>query len=156
MQPARSGYSYAGATVYKGALWGKSDGSRVSTHTSGKVAGYRRQCLAAGSGDIRRAAKYSRADGTLRRHRQEEVGDQLRLHVDVRLRVGPRGVDPVRLQHGVRTEMVSIPGHAGFGDLGRFYAGSGNDSRSGLRYAAAGLSDGDAGLLPVRIRRHHG
>ena len=53
-----------------------------------------------------RPAKHSRADGSLRRHRQEEVGDQLRLHGVLRLRFGPRRLGPVRLQYGVRAQMV--------------------------------------------------
>src|ERR1700733_9824675 len=82
------------------AFWGKSDGSRVSTCSVTAVAGHWGQRLAVGGGNVRRPAKHSGTDGSLRRHRQEEVGDQLRLHVDIRVCFGPRRVGPVRLQHG--------------------------------------------------------
>ena len=43
-------------------------------------------------------------------------------------------------------------------DLGRVYHRSSHSSGSGIGHAPAGLPDGDAGLLPVRVRgdhRHH-
>ena len=119
------------------------------------MAGYRRQCLAARGCNIRRPAKHSRTDGPLRRHRQEEMGDQLRLHVDLRLCFGPRRLGSLRLQYGVRAAMVSVPWHAEPGDVGPLHDGTGDNSGGGVRHAAARLSDGDAHLLPVRVRRHH-
>ena len=111
--------------------------------------------MAARGCNFRRPAKHSRADGSLRRHRQEEMGDQLRLHGDLRVRLGFGRLDPVRLQHGVRGAMVPIPRQAGLGDIGRLYHRPGNRSGGGSGHAGAHLSDGDADLLPVRVRRHH-
>ena len=46
-------------------------------------------------------------------------------------------------------------GHAESRDIGRLHDRSGDHSRGGVRHAAARLSDGDAHLLPVRVRRDH-
>ena len=84
------------------------------------------------------------------------MGDQLRLHVDLRLRLGPRRLGPVRLQHGVRAAMVSVLGHAkSRRHRPLFTTGQATIPAAASRHAAARLSDGDADLLPVRVRRHH-
>src|SRR5487761_1364994 len=70
------------------------------------MVGYRRQRLAVGSRNVRRPAKHSRARRALRRRRQEKVGDQFRLHVDVRLRLSAHRLGAVRLQHGLRAATV--------------------------------------------------
>src|ERR1019366_10677785 len=90
----------------------------------------------------------SRADSSLWRHRQEEMGDQLRLHGDLRVRFGLSRLGPFRLQYGVRAAMVSIPRHAGLGDLGLLYHRSGNGSGRSSGHAGAHLSNGDTDLLP--------
>ena len=83
------------------------------------------------------------------------MGDQLRLHVDLRFRVRLGRLDSVRLQHGVRRAMVSIPRQAGTCDIGFIYHRPGNYSGGGCGHAGPHLSDGDADFLPVRVRRHH-
>src|ERR1700722_18145430 len=95
-------------------FWGKEHGTRTIT----TMARQRKQRLAAGGGDVRRIAKHSRTNGSLWRHRQEEMGDQLRLHGNLRIRLRLGRLGSVRLQHGVRTAVVSIPRHAGPGDIG--------------------------------------
>ena len=45
------------------------------------------------------------------------MGDQLGLHVRVRLRLGLGRLDFVRLQHGIWGAMVSVPRQTGVGDL---------------------------------------
>src|SRR6202011_2115951 len=137
--------------VHNKQIWGKAHGARTIT----TMAGYRQQRMAARGCNLRRPAKYSRADGSLWRHRQEEMGDQLRLPGDLRIRVGPGRLGPVRLQHGLRGAMVPIPRQAGVGDSGQFYNRSSDRPGCGIGYAAADLSDGDTDLLPVRVRSHH-
>ena len=119
------------------------------------MARYGRQCLAVGGRDFCRPAKHSRADGSLWRHRQEEMGDQLRLHVDLRFRLGPGRLGSVRLQHGVRASMVPVPRQAEPGDVGRVHHRPGDNSGRSRGHAAARLPDGDPHLLPVRVRCHH-
>ncbi len=112
--------------------------------------------MAIGSRNVRRAAEHPGPYGSLWRRRQEEVGDQLGLHVDLRVRVGPRGLGAVRLQHGVRTAMVPIPWDADACAVGRIQYRPGNDSRRRVGHAGNCLPDGNAGLLPVCVRGDHG
>ncbi len=88
-------------------------------------------------------------------YRQEEMGDQFCLHVLLRLRLGLGRVDLVRLQHGVRRTVVSIPRQAGAGDLGEFHLGPGDRTGRGRRHAGTDLPDGHPDVLPVRVRRDH-
>ena len=111
--------------------------------------------MAVGGSNLRRLAEHSRTYDSLRRHRQKEMGDQFRLYVDLRICVGPRRLGPVRLQHGVRTAMVPIPGHAEFGNIGGIHDRPSNDPGGRIGHAGAHLPDGDADLLPIRVRGHH-
>ena len=105
-----------------------------------EMARYRRQCLAIGSRNVRRAAKHSRPYGSLWRRRQEEVGDQLGIHVDLRIRLGARRLGPVRLQHGIRTAMVPVPRHADARAVGRVQYRPGDHPRRRVGHAAQSRS----------------
>ena len=95
-------------------------------------------------------------DGSLWRHRQEEMGDQFRIHVAVRLRLGAGRLDPVRLQHGVRAAMVSVPRQARcWRPRPRSPLGQATIPAAASGMPATDLPDGDAGVLPVRVRRDH-
>ncbi len=112
--------------------------------------------MADGCCDFRRPTKHSRPDGSLRRHRQKEVGDQLRFYVDVRFCVGSRRLGSLRLQHGVRATVVSVPRQAWIGGIGRVYVRPSDSSGSGSGHARPRLSDGDADVLPIRVCGDHG
>ena len=143
-----------------GAAFGKvNSDKRGKIHGTGTItsmARYRGQCMAIGGRDFRRPAKHSRVGGSLRRRRQEEMGDQLRLHVNLRLCLGLGRLDSIRLQHGFRPAMVPVPRHAWPGGFGRVHHRSGDNSRGSLGHAAPRLPDGDPGVLPIRVRRDHG
>ena len=62
----------------------------------------------------------------------------------------------LRLQHGVRATMVSVYRHAWFGDIGRVHLRASDYPGRGSGHARRGLSDGDADLLPIRVRGDHG
>ena len=128
----------------------------LRARTLTEMARYRRQCLAIGSRNLRRAAKHTGPYGSLWRGRQEEVGDQLGLHVDLRICVGARRLGPVRLQYGVRTAMVPLHRDADARAGGRVQHRPGDHPRRRLGHAGDGVSDGNAGLLPVRVRGDHG
>src|SRR5207248_5991105 len=78
----------------EGIFWEKA-GKAHGTHTLTTVVGRWKQRMADGRGDLSRAAKHSGSDRPLWRHRQEEVGTQFRLHVDVCLRIGFGRLGPV-------------------------------------------------------------
>src|SRR5262249_31793974 len=74
-------------------------GETYGTRSITTMARHWKQRLAARCCDLRRPAKHSWTDDPLRGHRQEEMGNQLRLHGDVCLRVGARRLGPLRLQN---------------------------------------------------------
>jgi len=123
------------ATGARTELRSKQLGNAHGTYTITTMAGYWKQRVAACGCDVRRPAKHSGADGSLWRHRQEEMGDQLRLHVDVRFRVRVGRLDPIRLQHGVRRAMVPIPRQARTCDVGFIYHRPGDYSGCSCRHA---------------------
>ena len=100
-------------------------------------------------------AKHSRPDSPLRRRRQEEVGDQLGFHVDLCVRLGL--VVWVLFDYNMAFgpqwfPFLGMP-VSGFG--GGIQSRPGDNPRRGVRHAGYDVPDGDAGLLPVRVRRDH-
>src|SRR5215469_13597044 len=61
-------------------------GNANGTRTITTMARQWKQCLAARRSNVRRPAEHTGAEYSLRRHRQKEMGDQLRLHGNVCLR----------------------------------------------------------------------
>src|SRR6516165_2472731 len=116
--------------------------------------------MAAGGGDLRCPAKRSWPDRPLWRHRQKEMGDQFGLHGDVRVRVGFGRLGPIRLQHGLWAGMVvdrwtKFSRHTWFSDISGIHAWPNYHTGSRFGHAATGVPDGDADVLPIRVRRDH-
>src|SRR6202790_819586 len=66
------------------------------------------------------------------------MGDQLRLHGDLRFRLGLGRLGSLRLQHGVRRAMVSIHRQAGLGDIGNIYHRTSDRAGCGIGHANVG------------------
>src|ERR1700730_12576732 len=99
------------------------------------MARFRKQRMAVSGCEFRRPAKYSRLSGSLRLVFLAKMGDQFCLHVPLRLRLGVGRVDSIRLQHGIRGTMVSIPWQTGVGHLGEFHLGPSDYTGGGRRHA---------------------
>src|SRR6516162_4748916 len=84
------------------------------------------------------------------------MGDKLRLHVLLRVRLGLGCMDIIRLQHGVWRTVVSVPRQTGIGDFCHVPHRPGDDTGSGLRHAGSDLPNGYPDLFPVRVRCDHG